>query len=66
MRAAILVGILASVLAIVTGVVCSVFGVSFFYTGPAIHSKATVVNEWLICIWVVLIICLGVAVKRVA
>jgi hypothetical protein len=55
MRKTILVTLWVKIVAIVVGIVCSLFGVSFFYfgtdNGTTLHSETITANEWLFNFW---------------
>jgi hypothetical protein len=66
MRTMILVTLWLNLLAIIAAVVCSVFGVSFFYFGQEVRLKTTAYNEWLFNLWLLCLGCSGFVAARVA
>ena len=61
MRTLVLVTLWTELLAIIAGIVCSVFGFRFFYFGPAIHVETITFNDQLFSFFL-----LGIAVCFVA
>jgi phosphatidylserine synthase len=66
MRTLMLITIGMELLAVIAAVVCSLFGVSFFHFGPELHSRATAINEWLVTIWMLFMLCLVIVTTRLA
>jgi hypothetical protein len=66
MRTVMLVTLWLNLLAIIAAVVCSLFGVSFFYFGQEVHTQTTASNEWLFTAWLLGVVGLGFAATRVS
>ena len=51
-------------LAIIAGVICSLFGFSFFYFGPEPYPRKVDINEWLFPCWMLSVVGLMFIFKR--
>src|ERR1035438_8175780 len=56
MRTTMLVTLWFKILAIAAGIVCTLFGISFFYFGPEVHAETITANERLFSVWLLLLV----------
>jgi hypothetical protein len=64
MRTTMFVTLWVKILAIIAGIVCTLFGISFFYFGPEVHSEMITANERLFAVWLLLMVFLLFAASR--
>jgi len=69
MRKLMLISLWTMLLAIIAGLTCNLFGVSFFiiysYSGPELHSQTITINMWLFTLWLLSVPLLVIAITSV-